>query len=115
MTLAVLVASFCVTIAAVYISAYARVAAEGMEEARLQRDIDAATVRHSELKEEESGLSLASDVEKTAQRLSMVPNDAKSEQLLLQATEASLSGASSADRAGTTSVASVPSSITTTP
>ena len=81
-TLAVLVASFVVSLAAIYVAAYARVAAATLETANLTRESRKEEDRKDALLARLSELSLASDMQKSAVQMNMVPNDAQSERLL---------------------------------
>ena len=81
-TLAVLVASFVVSLAAIYVAAYARVAADTFEASKLSRESRQADEQKDALLARLSELSLASDVQKTASQMNMVANDAQSERLL---------------------------------
>jgi hypothetical protein len=81
-TLAVLLASFLVSLAALYISAYARVAMEGFDESRLYRQIRVAKQDEDALHAQISALTLASTVQNRAVLMNMVANRPEMTELL---------------------------------
>lgn len=83
MTAAVLAASFFVSLAAFYVSAYARVTAQGVEEARLTRDIRAAKQQEEALHARISELTLGDKVQARALQMDMEPNSTPTTELLL--------------------------------
>ena len=92
-TVAVLVASFFVSLAALYVSAYAHIAADGMEEARLTRQLHDAAQLKETLHARISQLSLAPDVQAHALEMNMERNQSDNTQLLLRADSAPVTGA----------------------
>ena len=71
---AVLVAAFTVSLLCLYVSAYARVTAEGFELSRLQTGLRRAEIAHETLQAEVSRLSLPSTVRLRAAALEMESN-----------------------------------------
>lgn len=82
MLAAVLGASFCVSLAALYVSAYARVTAAGLEQAQLTRATRAAEVEEDNLRAEISRLTLATGVKARAEQMGMQPNTAQTTHLV---------------------------------
>lgn len=68
---AVLVAAFTVSLLCLYVSAYARVTAEGFELSRLKADVKKAEIQHEMLMAEESRLKLPETVGQRALALGM--------------------------------------------
>jgi hypothetical protein len=85
MTVAVLVASFCVSLASLYIAAYARVTAESLEVADLQRQVAQAQQRGEGLRAQISAVTLAPRVGAEAAAMGMEPNTPASAHLLTKA------------------------------
>ena len=73
-TVAVMTASCVVTLAALYINAYARLAADGNEVARLEGAVKVARQEREGLTARVSQLTLARSVQARATQMGMVPN-----------------------------------------
>jgi hypothetical protein len=95
-TVAVLTASFLVSLLLLYVAAYARVTAEGFEAATLTRKLRAADKEQEALKVRIGELRTPEEVAKRAQVMGMVPR--RPENVSLVAPVANIAGSSASDR-----------------
>lgn len=102
--MAIMVASFVVSLACLYVNAYARVTAEGFEAARLGRQVVAAEEERLALTAQISNLNRPEVVEEAARRLGLVPSEPKTLRLIDNSAEGTTIGDTTTATLSTTAV-----------